>query len=168
MRLAWDSFRHLFDWTYIAFDSFEGLPQIEDIDQQKIWQKGKLKTTEGTFRAICERHGMPTDRLTTIKGFYSDSLNADARRQIGGIKAAVIYIDCDLYHSTVPVLDFCRDYLQPGTVIVFDDWNCFLADPNRGERRAWREFLEQNPTLRFEPFIYNGEQASFIFTGPAN
>ena len=28
MRMAWDTFRHLFDYTYVAFDSFEGLPEI--------------------------------------------------------------------------------------------------------------------------------------------
>ena len=26
MRLAWDAFRYLFNWSFVAFDSFEGLP----------------------------------------------------------------------------------------------------------------------------------------------
>jgi hypothetical protein len=163
--MAWNSFHHLFDWTFICFDSFEGLPEIQEIDRQQIWAKGKLKMAEPDFRATCERHGIPSQRLVTVKGFFSESLNAKTRNRLGNIKAAVIYVDCDLYHSTVPVLDFCRDYLQPGTVIVFDDWNCFRADPDRGERRAWREFCERNPGLHFEQFVYNGTQNSFIFTG---
>ncbi|HEV2961896.1 MAG TPA: hypothetical protein VG649_08750, partial [Candidatus Angelobacter sp.] len=28
MRLAWDIFHSLYDWTYVAFDSFEGLPEM--------------------------------------------------------------------------------------------------------------------------------------------
>ena len=32
MRMAWDTLRHLFDYTYVAFDSFEGLPEPDDLD----------------------------------------------------------------------------------------------------------------------------------------
>ena len=167
MRMAWDTLRHLFDYTYVAFDSFEGLPEIQPIDAQMIWEPGKLKTEEDEFRRICERHGMPPDRLVTVKGFYDDSLGEDTRRRFEGTKAAVVYIDCDLYASTVPVLDFVRDFLQRGTVIVFDDWNCFHGDPDKGERRAWAEFLEANPTLRFEPFVSNQEAQAFVFLGEA-
>jgi hypothetical protein len=165
MRTAFDSFHHLFDWHYVAFDSFEGLPEIGEIDKQVIWEKGKLKMTEKDFIEICTRHGIPRDRLTTVKGFYDLSLTNELKQRLMPQKAAVVYIDCDLYLSTVPVLRFIKDFLQPGTVIVFDDWNCFLADPNRGERRAWREFLEASPGLHFEPFVSKGMQASFIFTG---
>jgi hypothetical protein len=165
MRMAHDCFHHLFDWHYVAFDSFEGLPEISEIDKQVIWEKGKLKMTEQDFIAICTRHGIPRDRLTTVNGFYDVSLTEELKQRLLPRKAAVVHIDCDLYQSTVPVLRFIEDFLQPGTVIVFDDWNCFLADPDRGERRAWREFREASPELHFEPFVSKGMQASFIFTG---
>jgi hypothetical protein len=165
MRLAWDHFRHLFDWDYVGFDSFQGLPKIGDIDKQEIWQEGRLKTTEAEFRALCERHGMPRERLTTVAGFFADSLNEDCRRRFAHRKAAVIYVDCDLYESTVPVLEFCRDFLQVGTVIVFDDWCAFYGDPRRGERRAFAEFCARHPGLEFEPFVGNGIQQSFVCVG---
>lgn len=165
MRMAWDTFRHLFDHTYVAFDSFEGLPELEPIDEQEIWEPGKLKTDEADFRRICESHGMPPDRLVTVKGFYDESLNEETRRRFEPGKAALVYVDCDLYASTVPVLDFVRHFLQRGTVIVFDDWNCFHGDPDKGERRAWSEFLVANPSLRFEPFVQNHEQQAFVFLG---
>ena len=50
--------------------------------------------------------------------------------------------------------------------MLFDDWNCFLGDPEKGERRAWREFCEVNPELCFEPLVQTGMQASFIRLGP--
>jgi hypothetical protein len=167
MRMAFDCFRHLFDWHYVAFDSFEGLPEIGEMDKQVIWEKGKLTMTEQDFVKVCSRHGIPRDRLTTVKGFYDMSLTQELKQRLLPRKAAVVYIDCDLYLSTVPVLRFIEDFLQPGTVIVFDDWNCFLADPNRGERRAWREFRAESPQLQFEPFVSKGMQASFIYTGRA-
>ncbi|WP_198135162.1 TylF/MycF/NovP-related O-methyltransferase [Rhodopseudomonas palustris] len=168
MRLAYDSFHHLFDWQYIGFDSFEGLPEIAAIDRQEAWQKGKLATAEENFVRICRRHGIPAEQLRTVKGFYSESLTPRLAQELLPRKAAVIYVDCDLYLSTVPILSFAVDFLQVGTIIVFDDWNCFVADPDRGERRAWREFREAHPRFRFEPFVQTGMQMSFVCVGTSD
>lgn len=165
MRIAWDSFHHLFDLTYVGFDSFEGLPEIEEIDKQLIWEKGKLAFAEERFIRTMTSHGMPCEKLITVKGFYDDTLTEDLKARFLPAKAAVIYVDCDLYKSTVPVLTWIVDFLQKGTIIVFDDWNCFCADPERGERRAWREFQEMNPDLRFEEFVSTNEAKSFVFVG---
>ncbi|MHC4052580.1 TylF/MycF/NovP-related O-methyltransferase [Bradyrhizobium sp. 25ACV] len=167
MRKAYDCFHHLFDWHYVAFDSFEGLPEIAEIDRQEVWQKGKLRTEEETFVTVCRRHGIPADRLRTVKGFYSESLTPKLAQELLPKKAAVVYIDCDLYVSTVPVLSWIAEFLQLGTIIVFDDWNCFCGDPDRGERKAWREFCEAHPQFHFEPFVGTGMQFSFVCTSIA-
>ena len=109
------------------------------------------------LRPACRR-----ERLRTVRGFYDRSLTPELAARLRPKKAAVVYIDCDLYESTVPVLAFVREFLQPGTVIVFDDWNCFLGDPERGERRAWAEFTARYPELRFVPFMSTAEAQSFI------
>ena len=163
IRMAYDCFHYLFDWSYVAFDSFEGLPEIQDIDRQEIWQMGKLKTTEDDFIRIVTSHGMPKEKLMTVKGFYDDSLTPELKQRLLPTKAAVVYIDCDLYASTVPVLNFVKDFLQAGTIIVFDDWNCFHGDPDKGERRAFREFREMNENLLFEDFVQTNEAKTFIF-----
>ena len=165
IRMAWDSQRWLFDLTYVGFDSFEGLPEIRAIDRQAIWEKGKLATAEDEFLDLCLRHGIPRDRLLTVRGFYGESLTSELAARLLPKKAAVIYVDCDLYESAVPVLKFIRDFLQPGTVMVFDDWNCFVGDPDRGERRAFREFREENSSLQFQEFVTTDMQKSFIYTG---
>lgn len=165
MRLAWHHFQHLFNWDFVAFDSFEGLPEIQDIDKQAIWSKGRLETREDDFIRIVTSSGMPRSRLTTVKGFYDQSLNFELQRRFLPRKAAVIYVDCDLYMSTVPVLRFVKPFFQVGTVIVFDDWNCFYGDPDRGERLAWKEFREANPELRFVDFVATNEAQAFICIG---
>jgi O-methyltransferase len=162
MRLAWQHSRFLFNWAYIAFDSFEGFPEITEIDQQEIWAPGKCATDEIEFRRRVERAGMPGERLRTVKGFYDASLTETLRDQLLPTKAAVVYVDCDLYESTVPVLEFMAPFLQRGTIVVFDDWNCFWGDPDRGERLAWREFRERYPELRFESFHTDGMAKAFI------
>lgn len=164
-RMAWDCSKYLFNWTYVAFDSFEGLPEIGEVDRQVIWERGKLKTEEEKFVKIVTKYGMPKDRIVTVKGFYNDTLTDKLKNRFLPKKAAVIYIDCDLYESTVPVLNFIYDFLQIGTIIVFDDWNCFYGDPDKGERRAFREFRRRQPELKFEEFVRTNEAMSFIFLG---
>jgi len=165
--MAYDAFSHLYDFTYVAFDSFEGLPEVEGIDVHSgLWYRGKMCTSEESFVKMCLAHGLPRNRLRTVKGFYEDSLTTALRDELAPLKAAVVYIDCDLYASTIPVLRFIRDFLQPGTVLIFDDWFLFYGDPERGERRAFKEFCAANPrAARFEPFFSTQELQAFIYLG---
>jgi O-methyltransferase len=165
MRLAWDIFHSLYDWTYVAFDSFEGLPEMDPSDSMPIWKKGDLKTTEMDFLRTVVKHGMPRKKLKIVKGFYDESLTPELRDELLPDKAVVVYIDCDLYSSTTSALDFSKDFLQRGTVIVFDDWFCFYGDPQKGERRAFHEFCKRNPELIFEEYIQTNEAKAFIYLG---
>jgi len=50
-----------------------------------------------------------------------------------------------------------------GTVLIFDDWLNFKANPELGEQRACREWLQDHPELRLTPFARWGvTQQSFI------
>lgn len=161
IRKAWSHFRYLFDFDYVGFDSFEGLPEIAPIDQQAIWERGKLAFDETEFINRATNSGIPRHRLHTVKGFYDQSLTESLKQRFLPRKAAVVYIDCDLYTSTVPVLEWIVDFLQTGTVIVFDDWFCFHGDPKKGEQLAWSEFRQRHPELKFAEFVKTHEAASF-------
>ncbi len=163
MRLAWDNFHWLFpSWQFVAFDSFEGFPEIQEIDRQEIWKKGKSSMDEGKFVACLLEHGIPREKFQTVKGFYDKTLTSELQQKLLPSKAAVVYVDCVLYASTVPVLHFIVPFLQKGTVIVFDEWNAFWGDPEKGERRAFREFQERNPLWTFIPFVSTNMAQSFI------
>lgn len=163
MRLAWDTFHSLHDWTYVAFDSFEGLPEMDPADRMPVWKKGDLKTSETDFVNLMTKHGMPREKLKIVKGFYNESLNPALRDELLPEKAAVVYIDCDLYSSTATALNFAKDFFQKGTVLVFDDWFCFYGDPSKGERGAFAEFRRRNPELIFEDYIQTNEAKAFIY-----
>ena len=165
MRLAWDCFHSLYDWTYVAFDSFEGLPEMDPADSMPIWKKGDLKTSETEFVNMVTDHGMPREKLKIVKGFYQESLTPALQEELLPEKAAVVYIDCDLYSSTTSALNFAKDFFQKGTVLVFDDWFCFYGDPTKGERGAFAEFRRHNPELIFEDYIQTNEAKAFIYMG---
>lgn len=162
MRMAWKHTRHLFNWTYVAFDSFQGFPEPSEMDRSEVFQKGRCATSEEEFIRRVVAAGMPRRQLWTVHGFYNESLTDSRRNSLLPMKAAVIYIDCDLYASTVDVLKFIVPFLQPGTILVFDDWQCFRGDPEKGQKRAWREFCEAHPKLKFEPWISTNEAQAFI------
>jgi len=152
--------------NFYAFDSFEGLPEPQDIDKFSGWEKGALKTTDDEFDVIIRGHGLYLDRIHKVKGYYQDTLNNELQQQFeqNRSKIALVYIDCDFYESAVHVLDFIEPLLQNGSVICFDDWNVYKASPDKGERRAFTEFIAKTGH-HFEEFITVGWFGkSFIFT----
>ena len=100
--------------------------------------------------------------LNTVKIF--EILNNKLKKDIGLNKAAIVMIDCDLYASTKIVLDFITDLIDSGTIIIFDDWYSFKADPNMGEQKACNEWVEKNKNINLIPYGKYGHnfQMSFI------
>lgn len=134
---------------FYAFDSFEGMPEPEGIDRQKIWRKGMNATSLEKFRQLCSAD---MHRITAVKGFFEESL--PAFKWPNEHRISVAYIDVDYYSSTAEALRFIADKLQHGSILAFDDWNCYYADPDRGQRKAVREFTELHAgRARLEPFL---------------
>lgn len=167
-RMAFNTFKNLFNFKYVAFDSFEGLPDVKGSDQMEVFYKGKLSFDKDRFIKLVTKEGIKESELIVVKGFYENTLNKELVKSLEPLKAAVIYIDCDLYTSTVDVLKFIKYFFQPGTIIIFDDWNCFYGDKNRGQKKAFNEFLTNNKNLEFEEFLSDGEAKSFIFIKSRN
>ncbi|MBI3825231.1 MAG: class I SAM-dependent methyltransferase [Candidatus Rokubacteria bacterium] len=170
---AWHLARHhgLHGMRLYAFDSFQGLPPVASVDHGgdvAFFERGEFSCDLETFRRNTRRKGVDPERLTIVPGWYGEVLTAETRQRLPLQKAAIVWVDCDLYESTVPVLDFVTDYVQDGTVLVFDDWFCFRGDPDRGEQRAFREWLQRHPSLRATPFHRFGWHGQSFLLHPGN
>lgn len=126
-----------------AFDSFEGLPGGEG-----NFRAGEMAYTEDAFRRFIRKAGGIDDaRVTTIKGFYEDTLAGELAERIGLRRGVhVVHVDCDLYESTVTVIRWLTPLLAAGSVLIFDDWFAFdhLEDPAaHGEQRAFAEWADR-------------------------
>jgi hypothetical protein len=126
-----------------AFDSFEGLPDPVSHTSMEIWKQGALTTAEAEFMRMVREHDIYVDRVTTIKGFYSESLTAELRRRMldEERRIAFVNVDCDLYESAVSVFEFIDPLMQEGTVIYIDD--LFAGNrgaPTQGVARAFLEY----------------------------
>jgi len=142
---------------FFGFDSFAGLPPPVDRDAETgEFKQGDYACSEQQVRAFLNARKADWTRSFLIKGFYEQSLTETVKHELGAGPVAIALIDCDLYHSTVPVLHFLADRLQAGSILLFDDWNCFAASDEHGERRALREFLVAYPVWAIEPFVSFG------------
>jgi len=129
-----------------AFDSFSGLPWNQEVDSSgyKMYEEGAYACSEMDFLKNVRRTGADMDQVITVPGFFEESLTLENPRVANLRKAAIVWVDCDLYSSTVSVLNFLSNYLQHGSLILFDDYFCYRADPKAGQQRAFREWLEKN------------------------
>lgn len=134
---------------YHGFDSFEGMPDNDT--GYEAWHKGAYAVSMSEVRDNLNRHGMIDDpKIKLHKGWFSDEWFASLRERYHFPPAGVVVVDCDLYESTVPVLEFIRPYLVPGTIILLDDWT---DQPGDGERRAWNEFVARHP-IEYDGYDY--------------
>lgn len=129
--------RHnLHSMRFVAFDSFEGLPEPKGEQVIEIWKKGALSTSEQEFKDLVGEHGIYTANVETVRGFYSDSLSGF----VPAWKPALINVDCDLYESAQDVFTFIEPHLQEGTVIYLDDLFSGYKGQMKGVRKAFAEY----------------------------
>jgi predicted O-methyltransferase YrrM len=133
------------DASIHGFDSFEGLPEA--------WTGFNL--ARSAFSTGGRLPQVPAN-VVLHKGWYRETIPPWLEAVPGPI--AFVHIDCDLYSSTVDVLDGLRDRLQQGTVIVFDE---YFNYPNwdRHEFRAWQEFVERH-TVRYTYLAFARQQVA--------
>jgi len=140
--------------SLMLFDSFAGLPEIEDeVDSLSpnvlggIWRSGFLKglSPEELSESIAKY--LDRSRFQVFEGYFRETLQS-----WGGSKLSLIHLDCDLYSSTIEVLRFCfeNELLSPGSIICFDDWLCNGGSQNFGQQAAWKQILSEFQDIAFE------------------
>ena len=148
-----------------GFDSFEGLPEPELEVESIVFQKGEFC---GKYEAVMEhlrRWNTDMTRVQLFKGYYSTELFQRFAAQQKFPPISICLIDADLYNSCVPVLEFIKDRLVVGSILLFDDYNQIGEDDNSGERLALREFEQRYPNFQKEYlFNYGWEGIAFRVT----
>ena len=125
------------DTIIYGFDSFEGLPEN--------WRSGFYK---GTFK----RKELPPvePNVELIVGWFDDTLKDFVK--VHKQYCSFLHIDCDLYSSTKTIFEELENYIQTGTVILFDEYFNYPGWKN-GEFKAFQEFVEKNG-VRYEYIAY--------------
>jgi O-methyltransferase len=158
------SARNLESMRFFGFDSFEGLPKATPIDvapgQEEWIGEGGFCASLDEVRGLMPAKALAEGRIRLVKGWFEATLTKDLRQALELREAAIVYVDCDYYTSTVPVLEFVTDLLVDGSILIFDDWFLFRGRSDRGEQRAFYEWKERHG-LKLKEFI-PGTAMSFM------
>lgn len=148
------------------FDSFEGLPSPEGLDAgSKQFHSGAYAFNEEQVRNFLEEHEVLDDsKITLHKGWFDETVFPWVKEALeSDLHVAVVHMDMDYYNSCLTVLKSISQLLRTGTVMLFDDWNCFAASNRAGERRAVRDWLATNPSIDLNPWFSYGWHGQVFF-----
>jgi hypothetical protein len=148
------------EMRFYAFDSFRGLPPArgidEDPDDAMQYSGGDFACDAATFTRNLRGATVDLARVQIVEGVYRDTLVGALKTPLPVRAAAVVMIDCDYHESTQQALDFISDYVATGSVLLFDDWYNFKGRPDRGEQRAFDEWLTRNPAITAHRYLNFG------------
>jgi hypothetical protein len=162
------TFGYVYKWTshlfpklrYYAFDSFEGLPELKGIDNKNGYRsnfsKGEYSCSVEDFLLNIKEQNVDLNKVIATKGWFCDTLNSKTATNIGLKKIAFAWIDCDIYESAVPVLNFITPFIDSGSLIIFDDWTSYKNLSDFGEQRACKEWLLGNPKIKLNHLFSYG------------
>jgi hypothetical protein len=148
------------------FDSFRGLPEPQGIDSGgNQFHAGAYAFDEREVQQFLHEHAVWNDeQITFYKGWFEETVprwaGSPAARENS---IAVVHMDMDYYTSCLTVLSAITPLLRTGTVMLFDDWNCFTASNRAGERRAVREWLSKNSAISLNAWFPYGWHGQVFF-----
>lgn len=148
-----------------GFDSFQGLPPEADSQDGGFFSRGQFDSSVVFTHKLLTRRGIDWNTTFLIQGWFKDTCTPETIEKYAIRKVGIVMIDCDIYSAAKEALDFVGPLLADQAVIVFDDWNSGnLADKHMGERRAFDEFMLQNPLLRSHrlPSAYQNAAVFFV------
>jgi O-methyltransferase len=141
---------------FIGFDSFQGLPPEPD-QRTEMFYEGQYSCGEGQVRTWLSQHGADWKRLNLVPGFYDQTLTWKTKAELRLTKCAVAMLDCDIYSSTKVALTWLDDVIEPGSIVILDDWDAYGDDERSwsdGQRRAMKEHEASSSWVFGELFRY--------------
>ena len=112
----------------LLFDSFEGVPASDHPDDA-YWKQGTLAADFGEV----QRRFAGEPRVELVRGFFKDTLP-----RFASLRVKFAHVDADLYVSIKDVNAWLLDRVEPGGMIVYDDYGFPVCE---GARRVVDEDL---------------------------
>ena len=137
------------DVTIHGFDTFTGLPQawgnepagsystggiVPNLEGKVYFHKGLFRDTIRPFLAHADKEAAASEAAATD----GDGGEEEGDGVGGSAFLAYANIDCDLYSSTLDILESMHGRVIPGTILIFDEYICH-STWRQDEFRAWRE-----------------------------
>lgn len=112
------------DRTVYGFDSFEGIPEYWNGNPVGAFAQKKLPKVP--------------DNVQFEIGMFDKTIPGFLKQHADPI--ALLHVDCDLYSSTVTIFSMLGSRLQPGAIVLFDEYYNFPRWQQH-EYKAFQEFV---------------------------
>lgn len=116
--------------THFMFDSFQGVSKPSNLYDNGYWREGDLCCSLNDF----ER---PDGDISIHPGWIPDRFQDAADRHF-----SFVHVDVDLYEPTAESIRFFYSRMNPGGIMVFDDYG-FTTCP--GAKKAVDDFMAGKP-----------------------
>jgi O-methyltransferase len=128
-----------------GFDSFQGLSPPSAVDGE-FWREGDARTTKAVAESTLAEFPV---RL--YEGWIPERFHEAADRRF-----CFVNVDVDLYEPTRYSVEFFYPRMEPGGILLFDDYGSSMQSP--GAARAIDEFMADKP----EPLIEVPTAQAFV------
>ncbi len=149
---------------FFGFDSFSGFGKVSSADEHPFYNDADA-TFKVNFESVRRNILRKTrgSEVNLVKGFFAETLKEKSATERGIKKARVVLIDCDLRVATLDALSFIQPVMQPGMILILDDFYGFRGSETSGVAGAFNIFQEANPHLKFRPvFSYGYGGMAFV------
>ncbi len=139
------------DRTVYGFDSFDGIPEYWNGNPVGAFAQNKLPKVP--------------DNVKFEIGMFDETIPKFIEQN--GEPVALLHVDCDLYSSTVTIFGMLGARLQPGAIVLFDEYYNFPRWQQH-EYKAFQEFVASSG-IEYEYIAYSvtGQQvAARIISNP--
>ncbi|GAA3372892.1 hypothetical protein GCM10020367_30690 [Streptomyces sannanensis] len=167
-----DFYTKIFPRHLYVYDSFSGFPKsVNPVDSisyevadSGYWRENEDASPPGTEDMLRQEFTRRFGETgwSVVPGMFEESLVKQPVKH----EVAIANLDCDLYSSSVEVLDhLLGNKLMPdGAVLLLDDYNCNRANPRFGMRRAMREcFARTDGFYEYSEFLRYGWHGRAFF-----
>ena len=145
--------------TFHGLDTFSGMP--ENSEDNFIYGKGTFVGDKKSVETKVRIHLSDSVEIELYEGLFLETKVA-LQNKLLGKKAAIINIDCDIKESTSDSLQIIENYLQVGSIVLFDDYNAFCANNQLGQRRALSDFNKHTRFVFEKFFTYHFSGQAFL------
>jgi O-methyltransferase len=116
------------------FDTFEGIPKVEEIDQPAFYE-GQFAASMEEVKSYLKDH----ENIYFYKGCFPVTAKPVENRRF-----SFVHLDVDTYESTLACLQFFYPRLNQGGILLSHDYI-----NHKGVKKAFDEFFEEKP----EPIV---------------
>ena len=123
---------------FFGYDSFTGFGKVEENDQHPFYIDSIFSVNEKKVRRYIQKKAGKIP-YTLIKGYFEETLKGKSCKAHDIKKVRVAFIDCDMKAPAALALDYIREGLQEGSILILDDFFSYKGSKEKGaetKRRA--------------------------------